>query len=145
MRVQSANVVDSNMVLQLLTSISSILEEVRTEPNILQLGLVRILCQNLFNGYFPLGGLVYSQPDYTEPTPTKQSNSLEVFREPFPKFVILVGSQVSSHVETFLPIPLVDLYGLLLVVLILTHVVIPFVNATQFFLGFGFLLLLPIK
>lgn len=44
MRIQSANIVDSNVILKLFSSLASFLEEVRTKPNLFQVSLMGIFC-----------------------------------------------------------------------------------------------------
>lgn len=54
MRVQFANVIDADMVLELLPCLSSLLKEVRPKPNLFQVRLMWILCQGLLYSYFSL-------------------------------------------------------------------------------------------
>jgi hypothetical protein len=52
MGIEPANVIDANMILELLSSFSSLFEEVGPEPYFLQMSLMRILCQYLLDSYF---------------------------------------------------------------------------------------------
>jgi hypothetical protein len=121
------------VVLKLLTRLSSFLKEVRPKPYFFEVGLVRILCENLFDGHFAFGGAVDAKPDYTKASSTEQSNPLEIFREPFPEFSVLVRSDVGSYVE-FLFGSLVDLDGFFLLVLVLADQGGLFLKAAHSFL-----------
>lgn len=60
MRVQSADVVDADVVLKLFSGFSSFFEEVGSEPDFFEMCLVRVFGENLFDGNFSFGGSVYS-------------------------------------------------------------------------------------
>lgn len=65
---QPAYIVDSDMVLEFLARLTTFLEKVRPEPDLLQMSLVRVLCQNLLDGYFSLGRAMNPKPHDTEPS-----------------------------------------------------------------------------
>ena len=92
MGVQSANIIDANMVLKLLSWLSSLLEEVGTEPDLFEMRFMRVFCQNLFYGYFSLWWSVNAEPDYTKTSSSKQTNPLEILWKSFAKFVVLISS-----------------------------------------------------
>lgn len=91
MGVESADVGDPDVALELLARLAALLEEVGAEPDLFQVSLVRVLCQDLLDGYLALGGAVDAQPDHAETTPSQQTNPLEVFGESFSKLGVLVG------------------------------------------------------
>ena len=146
MGVQSADVVYADVVLELLSGLASFLEEIGTKPDLLQMSFMRIFCQNLFYCYLSLGRSMDTQPHHTEATSPEQSYSLEILWKPLPKFVELIGGEVSSDIEVgLLAISIVDFNGLFLVVLGLTDVVVSFLKGAEFFFGFRILLFFTIK
>lgn len=54
MRIQPTDIIDADMVLKLFPSLSALLKEVRTEPDLLQMGFMWILGEYLLDRYFPL-------------------------------------------------------------------------------------------
>ena len=56
MRIQPADVIDTNMILKLFPGLPSLLKKVRPKPYLFQMRLMRILGQYLFDGYFSLRG-----------------------------------------------------------------------------------------
>ena len=66
MRIKSTDVVDPHMILKLLSWFSTLLEEVWSEPYLLQMSLVRILGQYLLDGYFSFGRSMNSKPNNAE-------------------------------------------------------------------------------
>jgi hypothetical protein len=127
------------VVLELLTRLSSLLEEVGAEPDFLQMGLVGVLRQDLLNGHLSFRGAMHAQPDQTEPPSSEQSNPLEVLGEAFSKLGEFICSEVGLDIErTLLPILIIELYGFFLLVLALT-------SRGALLDAFGVLLLLPIK
>ena len=55
MGIQSADVVDANMVLKLLSGLSAFLEEIGAKPDLFEVCFMRVFCQDLFYCNFPLG------------------------------------------------------------------------------------------
>ena len=54
MRIQPANIIDPNMILKLLSGLSSLLKEVRAEPYLLQMRFMWVLGEDLLDGHLPL-------------------------------------------------------------------------------------------
>ena len=146
MGVESADVVDADVVLELFSGLASFLEEIGTKPDLLQMSFMRIFRQNLFDCHFSLRRAMDAQPNHAEATSSKQSYPLEILWEPLSEFVELVSSEVGSDIEIgLLTISIVDFDGLFLVVLGLADVVVPFLEGAEFFFGFRILLFFTIK
>ena len=146
MGVESADVVDADVVLELFSGLASFLEEIGAEPDLLQMSFMRIFCQNLLYCHLSFGRTMNSQPHHAEATSSEQTYPLEILWEPLSEFVELICCEVGSDVEVgLLAISIVDFDGLLLVVLGLADVVVAFLKGAEFFFGFRILLFFTIK
>lgn len=54
MGVESADVVDADVILEFLAGLSAFLEEVGAEPYLLEMSFMRVFGENLFDCYFSL-------------------------------------------------------------------------------------------
>lgn len=134
MRIQPADVIDPNVVLELLTGFSSLLEEVGPKPDLLQVSLMRILRQYLLDSDLSFGRLVNAEPNYTEASSAKQAHSPEVLRKTFSELIVLVSCEVHSYVEgVLILIAVIDFESFFLGVFGLIDVVVSFLKAAAFF------------
>ncbi len=114
MIVKLTNIINPNMALELLPWLAALLVKVWTEPNLFQVRLVRVACEDLFYGHFLLACAVDAKPDHAKTTAAKQGYALELLGKPVTELLVLLWGQVYSHVKPVL-IPLVHLYRCLLV------------------------------
>lgn len=134
MGIQPANVINPNVVLELLTGFSSLLEEVGPKPDLLQVSLMRILRQYLLDSNLSFGRLVNAEPNYAEASSAKQAYSSEVLRKTFSEFIVLVSCEVHSNIERVLIlIAVIDFESFFLGVFGLIDVVVSFLEAAAFF------------
>jgi hypothetical protein len=90
--VKFADVVDSDVAFELFAWLSAFFVEVRSEPDLLEMGLMRIAGQDLLYGDFLFACAVDAQPDHAETASSQQSHTFELVRETVAKFLILLGS-----------------------------------------------------
>ena len=91
MRKQSAYIIYSNCIFELLSDLPSLLEKVGAKPNLLQMRFMRIFAQNLLYRHSSPWIFVNTQPHQTETSPAQQSHPLEFFRKPFPEFAVFLS------------------------------------------------------
>lgn len=109
MGVESADVVDADVILEFLAGLSPFLEEVGAEPYLLEMSFMRVFGENLFDCYFSLWRPVNAQPNDAEAASAEKSYSFEVFGEPFSEFGVLISSEVGSDIEWVLIfVPFID-------------------------------------
>lgn len=104
--IQLADIVDADVVFELLSGVTALLEEVGAEPDLLEVGLVRVLSEDLLDGNFSLAASVDAEPDYAEASPAQECHPFEFLREPVPEFLILLCSQHVGHVEIVISVEL---------------------------------------
>ncbi len=92
MVVQFADVVDSDMAFELFARLSAFFVEVRSEPDLLEMGLMRIAGENLLYGDFLFACAVDAQPDHAETASSQQSHTFKLVRETVAKFLVLLRS-----------------------------------------------------
>ena len=120
MRVESAQVVNTDVVVKLLTSLPALFEEVGAKPDFLQMCFVGVFGQDLLDCHFPLRRTMHAQPDQAEPSSSQQANPLEILGKAFPKLPVFICSQVGLHIQTTLfPTLIIELHRLFLLVLAL--------------------------
>lgn len=109
--VEPAEIVDSCCLLEFFPGLSALVEEVGAEPDLLQVGLVRVLTQDLLHGDSSAGAAVHGQPDQTEASPPQQSYPLEFIWETLTELAVLFVGQQRSDVTSAAFLLLVDALG----------------------------------
>jgi hypothetical protein len=138
-RIQSAQIVDSDVVLELFAGLAALFEEVGTEPYLFEVGFMWIFCEDLFDCHFSLRGSMNPEPNQAEPASSEQPYPFEIFRKSISKLVVLISSQIGPNIESgFFSIFLVDFDGFFFLVFALA-------GGCAFLYAFGVLFLLPIK
>lgn len=66
MRIQSAKIVDSDMIFKLFAGLAALFEEVGTEPYLFEVGFVWIFCEDLLDCHFSLRGSMDPEPNQAE-------------------------------------------------------------------------------
>ncbi len=82
------------MVGKLLSRLSSQSKEVISKPDLFQMGLMRILSQNLLNRQLPSRLLLNPQPNQTKPSSPQQPSLNKMAGKPIPKVLILILRQI---------------------------------------------------
>jgi hypothetical protein len=92
MVIQFADVVDSDVAIELFAWLSAFFIEIRSEPYLLEVGLMRIAGEDLLYGDFLFACAVNAQPDHAETASSQQSHTFELVRETVAKFLVLLRS-----------------------------------------------------
>lgn len=89
MRIQLTDIVDSYMILELLSGLPSFFEEIASKPYFFKMSFMWIFSEYLFNRNFPLTNFMHSKPNNTEPSSAQESEFVEILGESVPEFLIL--------------------------------------------------------
>ena len=69
-RVKLTNIINSYVILEFFSWVSSFFKEIWSKPNLFQVGFMGIFCQNLFYRHLPFAASVDSQPHHAETPPS---------------------------------------------------------------------------